>query len=69
MRTVARLVSFTPAFALQRRKIAENLCQGSLKSASWYVSGSTLSAGVWQAVELAGSPHQLTWSRTYQLEI
>ena len=68
IRAVPRLVSFTLAFALQLRKITENLSQGSRKRASWYVSGWTLSAVVCQAVELAGSPHQLTWSRTYQLE-
>ena len=51
MRAMPRLVSFTPAFALQLRKITENLSQGSRKSASWYVSGSTLSASVCQAVE------------------
>jgi hypothetical protein len=63
MRAVPHLVSFTLAFAFQLRKITENLSQGSRKSVSWHVSGSTVSADVCQAVQLTGSPHQLTWSR------
>ena len=50
MWAVPSLVSITPALALQLSKITENLSQGSRKSASWHVSGSTLSAGVHQAV-------------------
>jgi hypothetical protein len=61
MRAVPRLVSCTLAFALQLRKITETLSQGSRRGARWHVSESTLSADVCRAVQLEGSPHQLTW--------
>ena len=72
VRAVPRLC-YTLAFALQLRKITENLSQGSRDNdsnpASPLFGGAgrrSVSANVCRAVELAGFPHQLTSSRTSQ---
>ena len=66
MRAVPRLVSFTLAFALQLRKITENLRVAEKVPVGTFLGRHLVSADICQAVQLTGSPHQLTWSRISQ---
>ena len=69
----APTLSYTLAFALQLWKITENLSQGMAVILLLPCLGGTgrrlVTENVCQAAELAVYPHQLTLSRTSQLEI